>query len=194
MGRKKRKKHFQKPKIINSKYFYLLVVIACIFIVADIVVLYHFSNKSSEYIYADFIRIQMTLEVVPIIITEVSFLIAVLVFFKKMDADCILDSIVIIAFGFLIITGVASIEITSMYYKDIAQEDYVTYVGEFEKDHTRDQLYLNDKKSRCLKNADKTFLQKGEYSGTVLYSKRSKLVLAYTLDTGETASVAAQSD
>ena len=72
---------------------------------------------------------------------------------------------------------------------DINNEDFLVYTGEFEKDHGRELIFLNDEKTTRLSNTNSTFLDTGSYFGRIIYSQRSKYVLSYSLDNGDRASV-----
>ncbi len=96
---------------------------------------------------------------------------------------------IIVWFSYCIVVAVYLIATISIHYMDMKNEDYMTYTGEFEKDHSSYFVFLNDGKSTRLINRE-TFLEIGHYSGTIVYSKRSKYVLSYSLNDGETASVA----
>ena len=180
-----------KQKLVNSGTFFSLVVI--FFSLLAIVVallLMAVSFRTSEYMYATFIKKQLCVFCIPMIVLGSLFSLVGLIFFKTMDSEVVDNWMIILWLSFCIVFAVYIVGTISIHYMDIKNEDYMIYTGEFEKDHTRDFVFLNDDKSTRLKNRNETFLETGLYSGTIVYSKRSKYVLNYSLNNGENASVA----
>lgn len=180
-----------KHKIVNSGTFPLLVTILFSLITVILVLLLTaVSFKTSEYSYTAFIKKQLYVSCVPMIVLGLLFSLFGLIFFKIMDSDIISNWMIIVWFSICMAFAVYIIATISIHYIDMKNEDYIMYIGEFEKDHTRDFIFLNDDSSTRLKNRNETFLDTGYYSGTIVYSKRSKYVLSYSLHNGENASVA----
>ncbi len=180
-----------KHKIINSGTFPLLVaVIFGLMVVVVGVLLMVVSSKISEHTYTAFIKKQLCVSCIPMIVLGLLFSLFGLIFFKIMDSQVIDNWMIIVWVSFCIAFAVYIIATISIHYMDMKNEDFMIYTGEFEKDHTRDFVFLNDDKSTRLKNRNETFLETGNYSGTIVYSKRSKYVLSYSLNNGENASVA----
>lgn len=180
-----------KQKLVNSGTFPLLVVI--LFSLMAIVVallLAAISFKTSEGTYTAFIKNQLCVFCLPIIVIGLLFSLFGLIFFKIMDSEVIDNWMIVVWFSFCIAFAAYIIATISIHYMDMKNEDYMVYTGGFEKDYTRDFVFLNDEKSTRLTNRNATFLQTGHYSGTIVYSKRSKYVLSYSLNNGENASVA----
>ena len=71
------------------------------------------------------------------------------------------------------------------HYLDLSKEDCVIYQGSFEKDAelkaVYDFIYLDDG-TRLENIREKTALKKGKYTGTIVYSKRTKYILDVDLD------------
>lgn len=180
-----------KHKIVNSGTFPLLVaVIFSLMVVAVGVLLMAVYSKISEHTYTAFIKNQLCVSCIPMIVLGLLFLLFGLLFFKIMDSQVIDNWMIIVWFSFCIVFAVYIIATISIHYMDMKNEDYMIYVGEFEKDHGREFVFLNDDKSTRLINRSETFLEKGYYSGTIVYAKRSKYVLSYSLNNGKTDSVA----
>ena len=180
-----------KQKIVNSGTFPLLVVILfSLMAVVVVLLLTAVSFKTSEYTYTAFIKKQLCVSCIPMIVLGLLFSLFGLIFFKIMDSEVVDNWMIIVWFSFCIAFAVYLIATISIHYMDMKNEDYMIYTGEFEKDHTREFVFLNDEKSTRLKNRNETFLETGHYSGTIVYSKRSKYVLSYSLNNGENASVA----
>lgn len=179
-----------KQKIVDSGIFSLLVAILFGFMAIVVVLLFMVVFlKMSEYTYTAFIKRQLYVSCIPMIVLGLIISIFGLCFFKKIDSD-VIDNWMIIVWFSLSIAFVVYIFVTiSIHYVDIKNEDYVIYTGEFEKDQTREFIFLNDEDSTRLKNRNETFLDTGHYSGIIVYSKRSKYVLSYSLNNGEKASV-----
>ena len=67
-------------------------------------------------------------------------------------------------------------------YKDIHEQSYITYQGDFEVSSFKESdVTLNDK-SGDLKLNGKVELPGGNYSGTIVYAKNSKYVLDWNVD------------
>lgn len=179
-----------KQKLVNSGTFSSVVVI--LFVLIAIVVallLMSVSFKPSEYTYTAFIKKQLYVSCIPMIVLVLLFSLFGLIFFKIMDSKLIDSWMIILWLSVCIAFVVYIIATISIHYMDMKFEDCMIYTGEFEKDHTRDFIFLNDKKSTRLKNRNETFLKTGHYSGTIVYTKRTKYVLSYSLNNGENASV-----
>ena len=180
-----------KHKIVNSRTFPLLVaVVFSLMVVVVGVLLMALFSKSSAHPYTAFIKNQLCVSCIPMIVLGLLFSLFGLLFFKKMDSEIIDNWMIIVWFSFCIVFAFYLIATISIHYMDMKNEDYMMYTGEFEKDHTRDFVFLNDENCTRLINPNETFLETGHYSGTIVYSKRSKYVLSYSLNNGENASVA----
>ncbi len=167
-----------KQRIIDSGWFAMLAIILFgLFVINVVFLLMTAFQNDSDYKYITFIKSQLLFSCVPMIVLGLIFLIFGLLFFKKMDRESIDNWMVIAWFTFSIVFSMYISWTISMFYLDIKNEDPVTYQGQFEKDYTRDFVFLSDEKTTRLRNTSQTFLQKGQYVGTVIYSKRSKCVL-----------------
>ena len=179
-----------KHKIINSgAYPFLVALTLVLMVLAVLLLLITCINNNSDYEYFTFIQHRLLIFCVPMFFLELLFFLLGFVFFKKADNDIIDNWMIVAWIAFLIIFSIYMIRTISTHYLDIENEDYVTYTGKFEKDNTRDFIFLNDEDETRLKNTSKTFLGTGDYLGTILYSKRSKYVLCYILNNGNNASV-----
>lgn len=180
-----------KHKIVNSGTFSLLIAVMFSLMVVVVGVLFMaLFSKTSAHTYTAFIKNQLCVSCIPMIVLWLLFSLFGLLFFKTMDSEIIDNWMIIVWFSFCIVLAFYIIATISIHYLDMKNEDYMIYTGEFEKDHTRDFVFLNDKNCTRLKNRNETFLETGHYSGTIVYSKRSKYVLSYSLNNGENASVA----
>lgn len=180
-----------KQKLVNSGTFPLLVaVMFSLMVVVVGVLLMAIFFKNYVHTYADFIKNQLCVSCIPIIVVWLLFSLFGLLFFKTTDRAIVENWMIIVWFSFCIVFAFYIIATISIHYMDMKNEDYMMYTGEFEKDHTRDFVFLNDENCTRLTNRNETFLETGHYSGTIVYSKRSKYVLSYSLNNGENASVA----
>ena len=117
------------------------------------------------------------------------FMLAGIIFFTKFDHECI-ENWMIIVWTIFIIVGSFWVQYQSQaFYQDIQNNDYIVYNGTFEKESTRGFVFLGDASSTRIYNTNETYLEPGCYSGEIVYSKRTKYVLSYELDTGEKSSV-----
>ena len=172
-----------------AKLFYVfscvLMLLSIIFFLTLFIV---FKNSGSNYEYSEFIKARMLLSCGTALGLELLFLIFGIIFFKKTGFDVIQRWMLIVWFVYIIvILGYGLLEL-GKHYQDITNGDYITYVGEFEKDHTREFVFL-DKRAVRLINTNSTFLNQGKYSGEIIYSKRTKYVLKVSLNTGFNVSV-----
>lgn len=175
-----------RHKIVDLKAFYFLIAIIFSFLVAAVVfMITTLSTETAEYTYAAFIKKQMCTSCIPLMIFGLLFSLFGLFFFKKMGSEVIENWMIIVWFSYCIIFVIYIIATVSIHYMDIKNEDYITYTGEFEKDHTRDFVFLDDENSTRLNNRNETFLESGHYSGTIIYSQRTKYVLSYSLNNGK---------
>lgn len=179
-----------KHKIVNSGIFPLLVTVTfslmAIVVVFLLTVVY---SKTSEHTYTIFIKNQLCIYCIPMIVLGILAALFGVIFLKVMNSEVIDNWMIIVWFSFCIVFAIYVIITISVHYMDIKNDDYITYTGEFKKDHTREFVFLNDENSTRLKNRNETFLETGNYSGKIVYSKRSKYVLSYSLNNGKKASV-----
>ena len=145
---------------------------------------------NTDYIYADFLKMRMWLSCGAIIVIGMLFVLFGAVLFRKKHGDIVEGWMIIAWFIFAMMAVTYAGVTTLIHYADIKNEDFLVYTGKFEKDQTREFIFLNDENSTRLTNTNATFLNTGSYSGKVVYSRRTKYVLRYSLDTGEDASVA----
>ncbi len=138
-----------KRKIVNSRIFPLLAVILFgLMAVVVVLLLAAVSFKTSEYTYTAFIKYQLCLSCIPMIVLRLLFSLLGLIFFKKADSDIIENWMIIVWFSYCIVVAVYLIATISIHYMDMKNEDYMTYTGEFEKDHTYEFVFFADCKMK----------------------------------------------
>ena len=168
----------------NIKKIFFILAALWIFLAIEFVILLILFQKSS-YQYSNFLSNRFTWSCASIFILLLIFMLAGLVFFLKFDSDCIENWMIFIWIAFII---VGCIWLQYQFYnfsEDIQNGDFVVYEGEFEKDATRGFVFLADNSSTRVYNTNETFLEPGQYSGKLVYSKRTKYVLSYVLDSCE---------
>ena len=185
-----KKKQITKKNVNSETLSILAAILFGIMVVVVVLLLATVSFKTSEYTYAAFIKKQLYASCIPMIVLGILFSLFGLIFFKIIDSKVIENWMIVVWFSLCIAFAFYTIATISIHYIDIKNEDYMVYTGEFEKDRTKDFVFLDDEDSTRLKNRNETFLETGYYSGTIVYSKRSKYVLSYSLNSGENASVA----
>ena len=163
--------------------FLLIVYVLAFFILFN-------QSKNSTYEYAGFLRERMSIYCGIAMGLEFIFILIGMIGFTKFDPDCFSKWMLIVWFCYLILVIGYGIFNLAIHYADIKYEDYMIYTGNFEKDHTREFIFLDDKSRTRLTNSNETFLETGNYYGEVVYSKRTKCVLHYSLDTQIQADVA----
>ena len=85
---------------------------------------------------------------------------------------------------------IAVILLTSFYFsfriinlhKDIQEQAYITYHGEFEVSSFKESYVTLSGESGCLKLNGKVDLPGGEYSGTIVYAQNSKYILDWNVN------------
>ncbi len=195
MKRKKAKKH-NKYKETSPMLFHIMsALVLCFYIASFAAALIFMYWENSDYIYADYIKSKALRQGIPMLIFGVICYTVVRIFCRKNELNSYTKGSILAFCVAFMLPVFFTFGIITISYMDIKNEDHIMYTGQFEQDYSYDFVFLNDEKSTRLYNvSNETFLTKGKYCGTVIYSRRSKHLLAYTLDTGETASVAIQSD
>ena len=158
----------------------ILALLYTLFIICFVVML--ILSRHSDYEYADFLRTRMQLSCGIAITLSLIFVIFGFIFLKRLSDDVVEKWMVVIWFAFSAVIIAFCMACLWTHCADITNEDCITFVGEFEKDHTAQFVFLNDENSTRLTNTSKTYLDTGKYFGKVVYSKRSKYVLSFTLD------------
>ncbi len=173
--------------LVKSKAYPVLLAVVLVFYIVSIVLLAAVCQLKSDYLYAEFIKSSMLRKCIVMIVFGFVILAIWLVFNKIIGSDNIDNWMVIMFVVFSICLAGYNIGTIAMHYADIKNEDHIEYVGEFEKDSGREFIFLSDVKNTRLMNTSTTFLEAGQYSGTIVYTKRCKYVLGYLLDSGENA-------
>lgn len=171
----------------NVIFLILVLILLCLFL-ANIVFMIIVFQKNTDYEYAAFIKNRLFVSCVPMMGMGVSILFFGVIFFKKMGRELIENWMVIVWFVISVLLSVYIVGVISIHYMDIKYEDHIEYNGEFKKDHTRDFIFLNDEKSTRLTNTSDTFLETGQYFGTIIYSGRCKYVLYCSINNEESGS------
>lgn len=175
------KQNTANPRIL----FILTAVMFGLMVVLAVSLLMTVLFTSPKYTYTAFIKQQLCVSCIPLIVLGLLFSLFGLIFFKKTDSDVVSNWMVVVWFVFVLVLAVYIASTMSGHYMDMKKADHITYTGSFEKDHTRDFIFLDDENTTRLNNRNETFLEPGYYSGTIVYSKRCKYVLSYSLDSGE---------
>ena len=160
---------------IISLILLMLYLFLCLF--------YLHKVSRSEYIYAGFLKSRMILSCS--IFTSLLFLfwVVCVILVKKREVAFLNYWIIVIWILFICLVFTYGFSLLQKQYLDVSKEDYVVYEGEFEKDHTRSFLFLRDEKRTRLENVrNETFIEKGQYKGHIIYSKRTKYVLEIMID------------
>lgn len=132
----------------------------------------------SSYEYADFLKGRMVLSCSIFASMLFLFWIVSAVSFKKAGIQLIRYWIILVWLLFVCFAFFYGFSMLQKQYLDISKEDFVVYEGEFEKDQTRSFIFLKDGKKTRLENVkNQTFIEKGQYKGRIIYSKRTKYVL-----------------
>ena len=163
-----------------KKVFFTLTAL-WIFLAVEFVILISLFQKSS-YQYSNFLSNIFVWSCTSIFVLLLIFMLAGFVFFLKFDHDCIENWMIFVWIAFIIASFIWLQYQFYIFNEDIQNEDFVVYEGEFEKDTTRGFIFLDDNSSTRIYNTDETFLEAGRYSGKLVYSKRTKYVLSYVLD------------
>lgn len=170
--------------ICNVKKFFVILAALLIFLAIEFVILIILFQKSS-YQYSNFLSNKFIWSCASIFILLFIFMLTGLVFFLKFDHDCIENWMIFVWIVFIIVGFIWLQYQFYIFNEDIQNEDFVVYEGEFEKDTTRGFIFLADNSSTRIYNTNETFLEAGQYSGKLVYSKRTKYVLSYVLDSCE---------
>lgn len=176
-----------KPKV----FLFVSLISLCLLglLVGVGVLLVILQNNLPSTLYSSFLKFYLFRETVPILILGVVGVLVGWYFFKKMDGEIIETWMGIVWLLWYIFVIFYLIFTISIYCLDIQKQDYIHYTGSFKKDSGREFIFLEDKNSTRLRNSSETFLESGNYYGTVVYAKRSKHVLSCSLNNGENDSV-----
>lgn len=180
MGKKKNKKQLLEKAIRRRKI--LLAVTGALFLVALVPFVHYLifccaEADASSYVYAPFLKAMMKKNFAYFV-----FLFCLLwggiVACVKLVGFEIFRSWMILCFAvFFCAVFVYGFVTLRYHYLDFSREDPVVFEGDFEKDRSlRDFVFLDDG-TRLWNIREKTALAPGEYSGTVVYSKRTKYIL-----------------
>lgn len=174
---------FNNVKTTAIIYVFLWVVFAIQFGILIV------QFQKSSQIYSNFLTNRFIWSCGGMFALLTVFMLVGVIFFAKFDHDCI-ENWMIIVWTIFIIIGLIWLQYQfQAFSKDIQIGDYIVYNGDFEKDSTRGFIFLADGSSTRIYNTNDTFLEPGHYSGEVVYSKRTKYVLSYILDSGENSNV-----
>ena len=184
MGKKKNKKELLRKAIRRRKI--LLAVTVALFLIAMVPFVHYLifccsKADESSYVYAPFLKYRMKMWF------------AFCLFMFCLIWGGIIACVKLLGFEFFVTWGMICLALFlcavfvigfvafRLHYLDFTMEDCVVYQGDFKKDHVRDFVFLGDG-TRLWNLRNQTYLEIGDYSGTVVYSKRTKYVLAIELD------------
>ena len=174
-------------RIVNVKSISIMFAILWTFFLIQFITIIVRSQKS-VYEYANFLTNKFLGSCGMMFLLFTIFMvigIVLIVLFVKFGSD-IIEIWMIVVWTIFIIAGFAWIQYQFQAFdKDIQNEDCIVYIGDFEKDSSRGFVFLEDATRTRVYNTNETFLKPGHYSGRIIYSKRTKYVLAYILDSGE---------
>lgn len=175
-------------RIVNVKSISIMFAILwTIFLIQFVTII--FRSQKSTYEYANFLTNKFLWSCGMMFVIFTIFMVIGIVLFVKFGSD-IIETWMIVVWTIFIIAGFAWIQYQFQAFdKDIQNEDCIVYNGDFEKDSSRGFVFLEDATRTRVYNTNETFLKSGHYSGRIVYSKRTKYVLTYILDSGENLSV-----
>ena len=175
-------------RIFNAKnVFIALLVLWTLFVIQFGILIMKLRNSPHEY--SSFLTYTFLWSCGGSFLLVVAFLLVGFIFFKKFDYECI-ENWMIIVWTIFIVAGLIWLQYQiQIFKKDIQNGDYVVYSGNFEKSVTKGFVFLEDDLSTRLHNTNDTFLEPGYYSGEIVYSRRTKYILSYALNSGESSSV-----
>ncbi len=177
----RKKARIKRILLLKNIFLSILLLLYSTLIISFIAIL----QTPSDYIYADFLKNRMSFECgVGIVGGMLLVLFGAFLFQKKRDVLPI-EAIIIWFVGSLIVVSFTC-GYMLIHNADIKNEDFLVYTGEFETDYR--YIILNDEKATHLTNTT-PFWDTGSCSGRIIYSKRTKYVLSYSLENGERASV-----
>ena len=186
MGKKKNKKELLRKAIRRRKI--LLAVTAAVFLIAMVPFVHYLifccsKADESSYVYAPFLKYRMKMWF------------AFCLFMFCLIWGGIIACVKLVGFEFFETWGMLCLALFlcavfvigfvafRLHYLDFTKEDSVVYQGEFEKtSHDHGYFVFLGDGTRLWNLREETALKEGNYSGTVVYSKRTKYVLAIELD------------
>ena len=179
MGQKKNKKQLLAKTIRRRKI--LLAVAAAVFLVALVlfVLCYIFlcsRADASSYVYAPFLKSMMKKNFAYFVFMFCLIWGGIVVCVRLVGFEFFRSWMILCFAVFLCAVFVYGFVTLRYHYLDFSREDPVVFEGDFEKDRGRYFVFLDDG-TRLWNVWEKTALKKGEYSGTVVYSKRTKYIL-----------------
>ena len=161
-------------KYLAGSVFVLLIVEIAFLIITEFV-------DNAENVYSDYLKRMLLRVCIPLVFFElIVFLTSLFLFHRFKDSRIIEGWMMIVLFLWLIVFSLFIIGETANHYFDIKQNDPIVYLGDFEKGQTRVFVFLYDEKHTRINNTH-DLIEKGVYSGMVLYSKRTKYLLKYQL-------------
>ena len=174
-------------RMFNVRNMFVLFAIVLISLVVEVILL-TIRFKKSSYEYSHFLTDCFLRVCIGMIAVFIIFMLAGIIIFKMFGNY--IESWMMIVWAIFIIFGLVWLQCQiQMFSNDIQYEDYVVYTGDFEKSSTRGYIFLRDNSSSRIYNTNETFLKTGHYSGELIYAKRTKYVLSYSLDSGQSSKV-----
>ena len=185
MAKKKNKKLLLQKAIRRRKIVLgIFAAISLVVLILFSVLLISYCSKAddSAYVYAAFFKDRMIRHGIYCMIIFCVVWVGIFVCIKFSSGFEFFKTWMILLFA-LLVCGLFIYGFVHLrnQYLDLSREDHVVFQGEFEKTRDRDFVFLDDG-TRLWNVREKTSLQEGEYTGTVVYSKRTKYILDIEID------------